>query len=307
MNWIASRRNDQLKQWAEELGFLGCGASKADFLSEEAPRLEDWLKNQYHGEMQYMERNFDKRLDPRLLVPGAKTVISLLYNYFPEKQQHPGVPLISKYAYGEDYHVVVKDKLHALWNKMEQEWGHFEGRIFVYSAPVWERAWATRAGLGWQGKEGNLIQKKVGSFFFLADMRVDIEIAEEIPVTDHCGSCTKCIEACPTDAIIAPQVVDGSKCISYFTIELKNAIDETWKGQWKDWVFGCDICQDVCPWNRFSTPTKESRFDYRPEILDKSWEDWKQTSEEEFKKLTSGSPLSRAKWSGMMKNLSLFD
>lgn len=307
MNWIASRRNDQLKRWAEELGFLGCGASKADFLSEEAPRLEDWLKNQYHGEMQYMERNFDKRLDPRLLVPGAKTVISLLYNYFPEKQQQPGVPLISKYAYGEDYHVVVKDKLHQLWNKMEQEWGQIEGRIFVDSAPVLERAWAIKAGLGWQGKNGNLIQKKVGSFFFLAELIVDIEIAEEIPVTDHCGSCTKCIEACPTDAIVAPQVVDGSRCISYFTIELKNAIDETWKGQWKDWVFGCDICQDVCPWNRFSTPTKESRFDYRPEILDKSWEDWKQTSEEEFKKLTKGSPLSRAKWSGMMKNLSLFD
>jgi epoxyqueuosine reductase len=307
MNWIASRRNDQLKRWAEELGFLGCGASKADFLSEEAPRLEDWLKNQYHGEMQYMERNFDKRLDPRLLVPGAKTVISLLYNYFPEKRQQSGVPLISKYAYGEDYHVVVKDKLHQLWNKMEQEWGHIEGRIFVDSAPVLERAWAIKAGLGWQGKNGNLIQKKVGSFFFLAELIVDIEIAEEIPVTDHCGSCTKCIEACPTDAIVAPQVVDGSRCISYFTIELKNAIDETWKGQWKDWVFGCDICQDVCPWNRFSTPTKESRFDYRPEILDKSWEDWKQTSEEEFKKLTNGSPLSRAKWSGMMKNLSLFD
>jgi len=289
------------------LGFLGCGASKADFLSEEAPRLEDWLKHQYHGEMQYMERNFDKRLDPRLLVPGAKTVISLLYNYFPEKRQQSGVPLISKYAYGEDYHVVVKDKLHQLWNKMEQEWGHIEGRIFVDSAPVLERAWAIKAGLGWQGKNGNLIQKKVGSFFFLAELIVDIEIAEEIPVTDHCGSCTKCIEACPTDAIVAPQVVDGSRCISYFTIELKNAIDETWKGQWKDWVFGCDICQDVCPWNRFSTPTKESRFDYRPEILDKSWEDWKQTSEEEFKKLTNGSPLSRAKWSGMMKNLSLFD
>ena len=307
MNWIASRRNDQLKRWAEELGFLGCGASKADFLSEEAPRLEDWLKNQYHGEMQYMERNFDKRLDPRLLVPGAKTVISLLYNYFPEKRQQSGVPLISKYAYGEDYHVVVKDKLHQLWNKMEQEWGQIEGRIFVDSAPVLERAWAIKAGLGWQGKNGNLIQKKVGSFFFLAELIVDIEIAEEIPVTDHCGSCTKCIEACPTDAIVAPQVVDGSRCISYFTIELKNAIDETWKGQWKDWVFGCDICQDVCPWNRFSTPTKESRFDYRPEILDKSWEDWKQTSEEEFKKLTKGSPLSRAKWSGMIKNLSLFD
>ncbi|MEY3598377.1 MAG: tRNA epoxyqueuosine(34) reductase QueG, partial [Bacteroidota bacterium] len=183
MNWIASRRNDQLKRWAEELGFLGCGASKADFLSEEAPRLEDWLKNQYHGEMQYMERNFDKRLDPRLLVPGAKTVISLLYNYFPEKQQQPGVPLISKYAYGEDYHVVVKDKLHQLWNKMEQEWGQIEGRIFVDSAPVLERAWAIKAGLGWQGKNGNLIQKKVGSFFFLAELIVDIEIAEEVPVT----------------------------------------------------------------------------------------------------------------------------
>ncbi len=307
MNWIAVRRNEQLKQWARELGFLDCGSSKAEFLSEEAPRLEEWLKNQFHGEMQYMENHFDKRLDPRLLVPGAKSVISLLYNYFPAQQQPQDLPQISKYAYGEDYHVVVKDKLKLLWDRMSQEWGQIEGRCFVDSAPVLERAWAVKSGLGWQGKNGNLIQKRAGSFFFLAEIIVDIEIAEDTPTTDHCGSCTKCIDACPTDAIVKPQVVDGSRCISYFTIELKNAIDDRWKGQWNDWVFGCDICQDVCPWNRFSKPTKDEKFNYRNEILDKTWEDWRQTTEEEFKKLTKGSPLSRTKWSGMMKNLSLFD
>ena len=307
MNWIAVRRNEQLKQWARELGFLDCGSSKAEFLSEEAPRLEEWLKNQFHGEMQYMENHFDKRLDPRLLVPGTKSVISLLYNYFPAQQQPQDLPQISKYAYGEDYHVVVKDKLKLLWDRMSQEWGQIEGRCFVDSAPVLERAWAVKSGLGWQGKNGNLIQKRAGSFFFLAEIIVDIEIAEDTPTTDHCGSCTKCIDACPTDAIVKPQVVDGSRCISYFTIELKNAIDDRWKGQWNDWVFGCDICQDVCPWNRFSKPTKDEKFNYRNEILDKTWEDWRQTTEEEFKKLTKGSPLSRAKWSGMMKNLSLFD
>ncbi len=307
MNWIAVRRNEQLKQWARQLGFLDCGSSKAEFLSEEAPRLEEWLKNQFHGEMQYMENHFDKRLDPRLLVPGAKSVISLLYNYFPAQQQPQDLPQISKYAYGEDYHVVVKDKLKLLWDRMSQEWGQIEGRCFVDSAPVLERAWAVKSGLGWQGKNGNLIQKRAGSFFFLAEIIVDIEIAEDTPTTDHCGSCTKCIDACPTDAIVKPQVVDGSRCISYFTIELKNAIDDRWKGQWNDWVFGCDICQDVCPWNRFSKPTKDEKFNYRNEILDKTWEDWRQTTEEEFKKLTKGSPLSRTKWSGMMKNLSLFD
>lgn len=307
MNWIAVRRNEQLKQWARELGFLDCGSSKAEFLSEEAPRLEEWLKNQFHGEMQYMENHFDKRLDPRLLVPGAKSVISLLYNYFPAQQQPQDLPQISKYAYGEDYHVVVKDKLKLLWDRMSQEWGQIEGRCFVDSAPVLERAWAVKSGLGWQGKNGNLIQKRAGSFFFLAEIIVDIEIAEDTPTNDHCGSCTKCIDACPTDAIVKPQVVDGSRCISYFTIELKNAIDDRWKGQWNDWVFGCDICQDVCPWNRFSKPTKDEKFNYRNEILDKTWEDWRQTTEEEFKKLTKGSPLSRTKWSGMMKNLSLFD
>ncbi len=234
-------------------------------------------------------------------------MISLLYNYFPAQQQPQDLPQISKYAYGEDYHVVVKDKLKLLWDRMSQEWGQIEGRCFVDSAPVLERAWAVKSGLGWQGKNGNLIQKRAGSFFFLAEIIVDIEIAEDTPTTDHCGSCTKCIDACPTDAIVKPQVVDGSRCISYFTIELKNAIDDRWKGQWNDWVFGCDICQDVCPWNRFSKPTKDEKFNYRNEILDKTWEDWRQTTEEEFKKLTKGSPLSRTKWSGMMKNLSLFD
>ncbi|MBM3427442.1 MAG: tRNA epoxyqueuosine(34) reductase QueG [Bacteroidetes bacterium] len=307
MNWIASKRSEQLKQWSRELGFLSCGMSKATFLEEEAPRLEQWLKNNGHGQMDYMANHFDKRLDPRELVPGAKTVISLLYNYFPEKVQTSGIPKISKYAYGEDYHVVVKDKMKILWQKMTESWGEIQGRMFVDSAPVLERAWAVKSGLGWQGKNGNLIQKKAGSFFFLAEMIVDVEISEDGPVTDHCGSCTLCIDACPTDAIVKPYVVDGSRCISYFTIELKSAIDNQWKGQWDDWVFGCDICQDVCPWNRFSKPHQEPRFNYHAPLLDKSWEDWQNTTEEEFKKLTKGSPLSRAKWSGMMKNLSLFD
>lgn len=307
MNWIAIRRSEQLKLWATELGFLDCGISKAEFLQEEAPKLENWLKNNFHGEMKYMENYFDKRLDPRILVPGAKTVISLLYNYFPKQKQKKDLPQISKYAYGEDYHLVVKDKMKLLWDRMEKEWGQIQGRYFVDSAPVLERAWAVKSGLGWQGKNGNLIQKRAGSFFFLAEIIVDIDIAADGPTTDHCGSCTRCIDACPTEAIVEPRVVDGSKCISYFTIELKNAIDDRWKGQWNDWVFGCDICQDVCPWNKFSKPTQEERFKYRPEILDRNWEDWKFTAEEEFKNITKGSPLSRTKWSGMMKNLSLFD
>lgn len=296
-----------MKRWAKDLGFLDCGISKADFLESEAGHLENWLHQGFHGKMSYMENHFDKRLDPRILVPGAKSVVSLLYNYFPEKVQPNELPRISKYAYGEDYHIVVKDKLNLLWSKLKEEWGDIEGRSFVDSAPVLEKAWAKKAGLGWQGKNGNIIQKKTGSFFFLAEMIIDVELTEDFPTSDHCGNCNKCIEACPTDAIVAPAVVDGSRCISYFTIELKEAISADLKGQWNDWVFGCDICQDVCPWNRFSKPNQDPRLSYRSERLDRTWQQWRDTTEEEFKKLTKGSALERPKWSGFMKNLSHFD
>lgn len=307
MNWVSHTKAQQIKRWAKDLGFLDCGISKADFLESEAGHLENWLNQGFHGKMSYMENHFDKRLDPRILVPGAKSVVSLLYNYFPEKVQPNELPRISKYAYGEDYHIVVKDKLNLLWSKLKEEWGDIEGRSFVDSAPVLEKAWAKKAGLGWQGKNGNIIQKKTGSFFFLAEMIIDVELTEDFPTSDHCGNCNKCIEACPTDAIVAPAVVDGSRCISYFTIELKEAISADLKGQWNDWVFGCDICQDVCPWNRFSKPHQDPRLSYRSERLDRTWQQWRDTTEEEFKKLTKGSALERPKWSGFMKNLSHFD
>jgi epoxyqueuosine reductase len=306
MNWVNHTRARQVKLWAKELGFLDCGISKAEFLESEAGRLENWLNQGFHGKMSYMENHFDKRLDPRILVPGAKSVISLLYNYFPDKLQDEGLPKISKYAYGEDYHVVVKDKMKILWDKLQSEWGDINGRCFVDSAPVLERAWARKSGLGWQGKNGNIIQKKVGSFFFLAEIILDVDIEDDSPTTDHCGSCKKCIEACPTEAIIAPAVVDGSRCISYFTIELKEALSSDIKAQWQDWVFGCDICQDVCPWNRFSKPHTDQRLSYDSKRLDRTWEEWRDTTEEEFKQLTKGSALERPKWSGFMKNLKSF-
>jgi epoxyqueuosine reductase len=307
MNRVSHTRAQQIKIWAKELGFLDCGISKAGFLESEASHLEQWLKQDFHGEMGYMANHFDKRLDPRLLVPGAKSVVSLLYNYFPNQVQSTELPQISKYAYGEDYHVVVKDKMKLLWDKLKEEWGDIDGRCFVDSAPVLERAWARKSGLGWQGKNGNIIQKKTGSFFFLAEMIIDVELNEDSPTTDHCGSCNKCVEACPTEAIVSPAVVDGSRCISYFTIELKEAISSDLKGQWKDWVFGCDICQDVCPWNRFSKPHEDQRLAYDPKRLDRTWEQWRDTTEEEFKKLTKGSALERPKWSGFLKNISHFD
>jgi epoxyqueuosine reductase len=307
MNWVSHTRAQQIKIWAKELGFLDCGISKAGFLESEASHLEQWLNQDFHGKMGYMANHFDKRLDPRLLVPGAKSVVSLLYNYFPNQVQSTELPQISKYAYGEDYHVVVKDKMKLLWDKLKEEWGDIDGRCFVDSAPVLERAWARKSGLGWQGKNGNIIQKKTGSFFFLAEIIIDVELDEDYPTTDHCGSCNKCVEACPTEAIVSPAVVDGSRCISYFTIELKEAISSDLKGQWQDWVFGCDICQDVCPWNRFSKPHEDQRLAYDPKRLDRTWEQWRDTTEEEFKKLTKGSALERPKWSGFLKNISHFD
>jgi epoxyqueuosine reductase len=258
-----------IKEEAKRLGFMFCGMAQAGFLEEEAPRLETWLKEGRHGEMQYMENYFDKRLDPRLLVDDAKSVISLALNYYnPQKQTDPFAPKISQYAYGLDYHEVIKEKLKQLLNYIQETIGEVSGRAFVDSAPVLDRAWAQRAGLGWIGKNSNLISKKSGSFFFLAELIVDLELEYDIaPTADHCGTCTRCIDACPTDAIVAPYVVDGSRCISYLTIELKNEIPHEFKGQTDNWMFGCDVCQNVCPWNRFSIAHQEPAFKPHEELF----------------------------------------
>jgi len=292
-----------IKQWAQDLGFLSCGISKAGFLEEEAPRLEQWLKEQKHGEMGYMANHFDKRLDPRLLVPGSKSVVSLLYNYFPSEQREVSSPKISKYAWGEDYHVVVKDKLALLVNRIREEIGQVEGRAFVDSAPVLEKAWAAKSGLGWLGKNGNLISKRVGSFFFLAELIIDLELETDGSTTDHCGSCTACIDACPTEAIVADKVVDGSKCISYFTIELKNEVPQEWKSKLDDWAFGCDVCQDVCPWNRFSIPHQEPRFQLKNLLREADKKEWLEMTEAVFKEQFGDSPLSRAGLARIQANL----
>lgn len=303
MNLIAHQRSQQLKGWAHDLGFIGCGINESGYLEDEARRLEIWLTSNHHGKMAYMERHFDERLDTRKLVTGSKSVISLLYNYFPQNTIEAEDVKIAKYAYGEDYHFVIKDKLKVLLETIQSNWGMVEGRGFVDSAPILEKAWAAKAGLGWVGKNANLISKQVGSFFFLAELIIDVELEPDGPTSEHCGTCTKCIDACPTEAIVQPHVVDGSKCISYFTIELKESIPQSYKGQWNDWAFGCDICQDVCPWNRFSKPHNDPRLVPNEKILTKSQKDWMQTTEEEFKKLTKGTPLERAKWSGMIKNI----
>ena len=264
---VRAKHTAMIKAEAQRLGFLSCGIARADFLEEEAPRLEKWLQQGMHGQMSYMENHFDKRLDPRLLVPGAQSVISLLLNYYPEQQQEEGGYKISKYAYGEDYHFVIRDKLKFLLSFIREEIGEVEGRGFVDSAPVLDKAWAAKSGLGWMGKHSNLLTQKVGSYYFIAELIVDLPLDCDSPVTDHCGSCTACIDACPTEAIVAPYQVDGSKCISYFTIELKDELPNEMKGKFDDWMFGCDVCQDVCPWNRFSSPHKEPRFQPHPELL----------------------------------------
>jgi len=284
---------------------MACGIAKADFLEEEAPRLEKWLKQKHHGEMQYMENYFDKRLDPRLLVEGAQSVISLTLNYFTEeKQQDPSAPRISKYAYGKDYHQVIKEKLSALLDFIRREIGEVSGRCFVDSAPVLDKAWAQKAGLGWRGKHSNLISRQVGSFFFIAELIVDLELGYDAPfVNDHCGSCTRCIDACPTDAIIAPYTVDGSRCISYLTIELKNEIPTHFKGNMANWMFGCDICQDVCPWNRFAQPHDEPAFEAKEELMQLSRHELTELTEDVFKKVFKDSPVKRTKYSGLKRNI----
>lgn len=294
-----------IKSEAKRLGFDYCGISKAQFLEEEAPRLENWLKQNMHGEMAYMANHFDLRLDPTKLVPGAKSVISLLLNYYTdEKQSDPEAPKISRYAYGEDYHFVIKDKLRGLLHSLEEKIGKsIGGRAFVDSAPVLDKAWAKRGGLGWIGKNSNLINKNSGSFFFIAELILDIELEADNAVGDYCGTCTRCIDACPTDAIVSPYVVDGSKCISYFTIELKNEIPESEKGKFQNWMFGCDICQEVCPWNRFSSPHKEEAFRAAPGLLEKSKAEWEEITEEVFRELFRRSAVKRTKFQGLKRNI----
>ena len=297
------QNTDFIKAEAKRLGFLSCGISKAAFLEEEAPRLESWLKNNSHGQMTYMENNFDKRLDPTLLVGGSKSVISLLLNYYPAELQKNDTFKISKYAYGEDYHFIIKDKLKELLFSIQSTIGEVSGRAFTDSAPVLDRAWAAKSGLGWIGKNANLITQKVGSFYFIAELIIDLDLEYDSAVTDHCGSCTACIEACPTDAIESPYIINGSKCISYFTIELKEAIPQEVQGKFDDWVFGCDVCQDVCPWNRFSKPHNEPLLNPHPKLLDFSKKDWSEITQETFREVFRDSAVKRTKLSGLLRNI----
>jgi epoxyqueuosine reductase len=294
-----------IKQEAKRLGFESCGIAKADFLEEEALNLENWLKNGFHGKMNYMENYFDKRLDPRLLVDDAKSVISLSHNYFPQELQNIDTYKIAKYAYGEDYHHIIKAKLKELTFFIENLIGQVNGRAFVDSAPVLERAWAEKSGVGWRGKNSLLLQKNKGSFFFLAELIIDAELAYDNPfITNHCGTCTKCIDACPTNAILPNNTLDGSKCISYFTIELKDEIPTSMKGKFEDWVFGCDICQDVCPWNRFSKPHSEEKFIPHPDLLSMSKKDWEEITIDVFQKIFKKSAVKRTNYAGLVKNIS---
>ena len=293
-----------VKDIAQQLGFMACGISKATFLEEEAPRLESWLNQNHQGQMGYMARNFDKRLDPTKLVPGAKSVVSLLFNYFPEDvPKDASAPKIARYAYGVDYHHVIKDKLFEFMHHIQEKIGEVGGRVFVDSAPVLEKAWAAKSGLGWVGKNTNLIRKQNGSYFFIAELILDIALAADGAVTDHCGSCTACLDACPTDAFVAPYKLDASKCISYFTIELKDAIPNEVKGQFENWAFGCDICQEVCPWNRFATPHNEPDFQPNPELMNMTQNDWSEITEEVFDRLFAVSAVQRTGLKGLKRNL----
>ena len=295
-----------LKQQAARLGFQFCGVSEAAFLEQEAPRLENWLKNGQHGQMAYMENHFDKRLDPRLLVPGAKSVVSLGYNYHHPAKQTAGTPKVSQYAYGEDYHFVVRDKLRELLSVLRDEIGDIDGRVFVDSAPVLEKAWAAQSGTGWVGKHSNLLTREQGSYFFLAELITDLELEPDGPIKDYCGTCTRCIDACPTDAI-TPYQVDGSRCISYFTIELKDAIPADMRGKFDNWMFGCDICQEVCPWNRFSKPHQEPRFDPHPDLLQLEAGDWRELTQEVFGTLFRKSAVKRTGFEGLRRNIAFLD
>ena len=295
--------SDFIKNKSIELGFISCGISKSGFLENEIGRFESWLKNNYHGQMSYMERNFDKRMDTTKLVAGSKSVISLLFNYYPSKEINNDSFKISKYAYGKDYHFIIKDKLKSLLSSMRNEIGEIDGRVFVDSAPIMEKAWAKKSGLGWIGKNTNLISKKTGSFFFIAEIIVDLELEYDGEVTDHCGSCTACLDACPTDALYEPYKIDASKCISYFTIELKDQFPNDLKKDFNDWIFGCDICQDVCPWNKFSIPNKEPLLNPKNEINQYSKKDWLELTDEVFKVVFKETPLERTKFKGLKRNI----
>jgi epoxyqueuosine reductase len=302
---IRTERSQFIKSKAAEIGFDFCGISKAEFLEAEAPRLENWLDRNYNGAMGYMANHFDKRLDPRKLVDGAECVISVLLNYYPSERlpEGPEDLKLSKYAYGKDYHFILKEKLQLLLEAIQEEIGEVSGRIFVDSAPVMDKAWAAKSGLGWVGRHSNLLNRDMGSFFFIGEIICDLKLAYDGPVKDYCGTCTRCIDACPTDAITEPYVVDGSKCISYYTIELKDAIPEDAKGKFNNWIFGCDICQDVCPWNRFSQPSKTPEFSLSQELGAFKRSDWEEITEEVFRELFRRSPLKRTKYEGLKRNI----
>ena len=304
MNSSKEKYTKLIKSHAKSLGFMSCGISKAEFLEKEAPRLEQWLNQNRHGQMNYMSNHFDKRLDPGLLVPGAKSIVSLLLNYHStQTQKDPQAPKISQYAFGEDYHGVIKKKLKDLMSFIHEEIGEVDGRVFVDSAPVMDKVWAEKSGLGWIGKNTNLISKKAGSFFFIAELIIDLELNYDPPTTDHCGSCTACIDACPTEALIAPYQIDGSKCISYLTIELKDQIPSEFKGKMDQWAFGCDVCQTVCPWNRFSTQHQETALKPNNELLSLTKKDWEEMTEDVFGTLFKNSAIKRTKYEGIKRNI----
>jgi len=293
-----------VRQKASDLGFQNIGFAQAGFLENEAPRLEAWLNKGYHGKMSYMENHFDKRLDPTLLVPGAKTVISLSYNYYPEQQQSDNTYKIAKYAYGKDYHFILKDKLRELLQYIESLVGEVQGRVFTDSAPILEQAWARRAGIGWEGRHSLVIQKNKGSFFFLAEIILDVDFEHDTPFqTDHCGTCTKCMDACPTEAILSDKMINASKCISYLTIELRDELPAGMRGKFQDWMFGCDICQDVCPWNKFSLPHQEPFFSPHPDLLLMTRQDWEEITEAVFRDIFKKSAVKRTKYSGLKRNI----
>lgn len=292
-----------IKEKAKDLGFFKTGFAKADFLEKEAPLLENWLKKGYHGEMFWMEKHFDKRLDPRLLLEGCKTVIVFAHNYFPSEKLKLKRFKISKYAYGEDYHRVLKDKLYRLASEMTEKFGNFSYKIFVDSAPIMERAWAERTGIGWVGKHSLLLTKRTGSFYFLAIMLVDLELEPDAPVTDHCGNCTKCIEACPTEAILMPKVIDSNKCISYLTIEYRKELPEEYQDKMDGWIFGCDICQDVCPWNKFSLPHAEIRFNPSEMLKDLTDGTLEEIEKDVYDKIFAKSAVKRTKFQGLKRNI----
>ena len=301
---MIKKHTDLIKRKALELGFSSCGISKARFLSEEEEKFEKWLSNGYHGTMSYLEKNIDKRLDPRILVPESKSIISLTYNYYPPKKLiNKNNFIISKYAYGRDYHKVLKKKLKQLFNKMKEKMGDINGRVFVDSAPIHERAWAKLSGLGWIGKNSLLINKDIGSYFFISEIICDLELEYDSPVSNRCGNCTKCIDACPTNAITQAQVIDANKCISYLTIENKDIIPEELKNEMNQSIFGCDICQDICPWNKFSTPHKEKEFLPNKKLKQLRKKDWIELTEETFNRIFEGSAIKRAKYNGLKRNI----